>query len=153
MFALAPLVNLAICVPRPAQAALLPSIVESAEELAAANAGQGWLESAATLVVPIIVALLLASGGPRFHRRMAAMALLAAVLVVTITGPPPFASALDHSEGAEGPLSSLRLIARQPATLTLVAVLGAQYILVGALDLIYVVLAFGVLGMGQARST
>jgi hypothetical protein len=43
----------------------------------------------------------------------------------------------------------LRLIARQPATLVLVAVLGAQYILVGALDLIFVVLAFGVLGMGQ----
>jgi hypothetical protein len=151
VFALAPFVNLAICVPRPAQAALLPSIVESAEELAAANAGQGWLESAATLVVPIIVALLLASGGPALATAgMAALALLAALLVVTIAGPPPFASALDHSEGAEGrALSSLRMIARQPATLTLVAVLGAQYILAGALDLIYVVLALGVLGMGQ----
>ena len=40
-------------------------------------------------------------------------------------------------------------MAKNPAVMTLVAVLGGQYILVGALDLIYVVLAFGELGMGQ----
>ncbi|MDX6521541.1 MAG: hypothetical protein QOF08_2146 [Gaiellales bacterium] len=149
VFALAPLINLAICVPRPAQAVLLPSIVESAEELAAANAGQGWLESAATLIVPIMVALLLAAGGPALATAgMAALAGLAALVVLTIGGPLPFASSTDRSTDGRA-LSSLRLIARQPATLVLVAVLGAQYILVGALDLIFVVLAFGVLGMGQ----
>lgn len=151
VFALAPFINLAICVPRPAQATLLPSIVEYAKELAAANAGQGWLESAATLVVPIMVAVLLAAGGPALATAgMAALAGLAALLVITIAGPLPFASSTDQPDGAERQaLSSMRLIARQPATLTLVAVLGAQYILVGALDLIFVVLAFGVLGMGQ----
>ncbi|MDX6546171.1 MAG: hypothetical protein QOG02_1945 [Gaiellales bacterium] len=148
VFALAPLINLAICVPRPAQAVLLPSIVESAEELAAANAGQGWLESAATLIVPIMVALLLAAGGPALATAgMAALAGLAALVVLTIGGPLPFASSTDRSTDGRA-LSSLRLIARQPATLVLVAVLGAQYILVGALDLIFVVLAFGVLGLG-----
>jgi MFS family permease len=151
VFALAPFVNLAVCVPRPAQAVLLPSIVESAEELAASNAGQGWLESAATLIAPIMVAVLLAAGGPALATAgMAALAGLAALLVVTIAGPIPFTSSADQSDGPEErALSSMRLIAAQPAALTLVAVLGTQYILMGALDLTCVVLAFGVLGMGQ----
>jgi hypothetical protein len=152
IFLLAPLVNLAVCVPRPAQAALLPAIVHSPEELAAANAGQSWLESAGSLVVPIALAVLLASGGPALAiAGMAVLGGVAALLVATIAGPPPFASSPDGREagGADSTASSLQLIARQPATLTLVVLLGGQYILMGALDLIYVVLAFAVLGMGD----
>jgi len=149
VFALAPLTNLAICVPRPAQAALLPSIVNTPEELAASNAGQGWLESAATLVAPIGVALLLATGGPALAvAGLTVVATCAVVLVVTIAGPPPFAPA-DEDGPAEKAESGLRTVVRNPLVLLLVVVLGSQYVLVGALDLIYVVLAFGVLGMGQ----
>ena len=149
VFALAPLTNLAICVPRPAQAALLPSIVNTPEELAASNAGQGWLESAATLVAPIGVALLLATGGPALAvAGLTVVTTCAVVLVVTIAGPPPFAPA-DEDGPAEKAESGLRTVVRNPLVLLLVVVLGSQYVLVGALDLIYVVLAFGVLGMGQ----
>ncbi len=148
--ALAPLVNLAICVPRPAQAVLLPSVVMSPEELAAANAGQGWLESAATLAAPIAVALLLNGGGAALAvSGMVVLATISALLVVAIPGPAPYAREAGSEPDALGKPAGLRLLADNPAVVTLVAVLGAQYVLVGALDLIYVVLAFGELGMGQ----
>ncbi len=149
IFALAPLTNLAICVPRPAQAALMPSIVNSPEELAASNAGQGWLESAATLVAPIGVALLLATGGPALAvAGLTVVAISATGLVVTIAGPAPFARGDDDGPTARAG-SSLHAVVRDPLVLLLVVVLGSQYVLIGALDLIFVVLAFGVLGMGQ----
>jgi MFS family permease len=152
VYLLAPFVNLAVCIPRPAQAALLPAIVRSPQELTAANAGQGWLESAGSLVGPVVLAVLLTVGGTELGvAGMAGLACVAALLVMTIAGPPPFADSgdgRDPSMAAET-TSSLRLIARQPAALTLVALLGGQYILMGALDLIYVVLAFRVLGMGE----
>ena len=151
IYLLAPFVNLAVCVPRPAQAALLPAIVRSPEELAAANAGQGWLESAGSLVGPVLLAVLLTVGGAELAiAGMAGLAGVAALLVLTIAGPLPFVSSSEGRDaGAGTTTSSLRLIARQPAALTLVALLGGQYILMGALDLIYVVLAFRVLGMGE----
>jgi hypothetical protein len=150
VFALAAVVNLAICVPRPAQAVLLPSVVMSAEELAAANAGQGWLESAATLAAPVAVAVLLNAGGAAAAvSGMVVLASVSLLLVATIPGPVPYAQDSESEPGAQDELGGLRLLADNPAVMTLVAVLGAQYILVGALDLIYVVLAFGELGMGQ----
>jgi hypothetical protein len=152
VYLLAPFVNLAVCVPRPAQAALLPAIVQSPEELAAANAGQGWLESAGSLVGPVVLAVLLTVGGMELAiAGMAGLAGVAALLVLTIAGPPPFVSSSDGRDAgpAGETMSGLRLIARQPAALTLVGLLGGQYILMGALDLIYVVLAFRVLGMGE----
>ena len=150
VFALAPVVNLAVCVPRPAQAVLLPSVVMSAEELAAANAGQGWLESAATLAAPVAVAVLLNAGGAAAAvGGMVVLASASLLLVATIPGPEPYAQDSESEPDAQDELGSLRLLAKNPAVMTLVAVLGGQYILVGALDLIYVVLAFGELGMGQ----
>ncbi len=150
VFALAPIVNLAICVPRPAQAVLLPSVVTSPAELAAANAGQGWLESAATLVTPIGVAVLLNSSGPAAAvSAMVVLALVASLLIATIPGPRPYVESSGSDSGGRDAVGGLQLLADNPAVLTLVAVLGAQYVLVGALDLIYVVLAVGELGMGQ----
>ena len=44
---------------------------------------------------------------------------------------------------------SLRAVTHEPSVRVLVGLLGSQYILVGALDLLYVVLAMSVLGMGE----
>ncbi|HET6507508.1 MAG TPA: MFS transporter [Baekduia sp.] len=147
VYLLAPVLNLTLCVARPAQATLLPAIVRSPEELAASNAGQGWLESISNLVVPLLVGLMLAIDGPALALAgMAALATLAALLVAGIPGAPPFAGG-DPGD-ADGLVAGLRSIASQPAALTLVLVLGSQYILYGALDLIFVVLAMD-LGMGS----
>jgi len=149
IYVLAPVVNLTLCAARPAQAALLPTVVTSPEELAAANAGQGLLESVSTLLAPVLVAVLLAAGGPALAlAAMGALAALAALLVAGIPGPPAMQG--DTEQETEGVIAGLRSIASQPAALTLVIVLAGQYVLTGALDLMFVVLAISVLDMGSA---
>ena len=123
------------------------------EELAAANAGQGWLESAATLVVPIRVALLLTRAAP--PPQSAAWSCLPCLHAACCDDRRAAAvRELDRRLRSRGATGGLRLLAESPAVVTLVAVLGAQYILAGALDLIYVVLALVCLGWaGAARGT
>ena len=50
---------------RPAHSALLPALCETPTELTAANASRGLLDSASTLVGPLLAALLLDLSGPR----------------------------------------------------------------------------------------
>lgn len=147
----APLINLAVCATRPAQGALLPSVVASPEELAAANAGENWLESAGTIAGPVAAGVLLAAGGAELALAgMALVALAAAVLVLGLSGPPPFADD-DQPEGSVAQtLAGVRTIVADPPTRTLVGLLGAQYVLLGAMDLLYVVLAIDVLDLGDA---
>ncbi|HVA04473.1 MAG TPA: cyclic nucleotide-binding domain-containing protein [Acidimicrobiales bacterium] len=54
VFVLAPVVNIGVSVTGPAQAALVPSIVRTAEELTASNVMAGWLEQASRLVLPAV---------------------------------------------------------------------------------------------------
>ena len=151
VFVVAPLINLAISVTRPAQAALLPSVVASPEELAAANAGQNWLESAGTICAPIAAGVLLALGGPQLAvAGMAVLVTCAAALVLNINGPPPFAGEEQPHGSVAQTLAGVRAIMADRPTRTLVGILGAQYVLLGALDLLYVVLAIDVLDMGDA---
>jgi MFS family permease len=153
VFVLAPLMNLTISVPRPATAALLPGVCAEPVELAAANVVSGWAESGSVLVAPALAGVLLGSGGPELAiAAMALVAALAAALVAPLPGPPPIPpQAADGSGGLFADTAeSVREIAHDPPARLLVAVLGAQFVLVGALDLLYVVLAIDVLDMGES---
>src|SRR5918995_1712662 len=88
----------AVATTRPAQTALVPGLVHNAEELTAANALTGWIESASLVV----------------------------------------------SSAATGVL-----LARQSGPRLLVALLGAQWVVIGALDILFVVLALDVLDRGE----
>lgn len=153
VFLLVPLVNLALSVPRPAQAALLPGLVSTPIELSAANVVSSWMENLSVLIAPAISGLLLGIGGPQLSiAAMGALALVGAVLVVPLPGPAPIAA----EDGEERPgmvedvRESVTMIARDRPARLLVGLLGAQFVLIGALDLLYVVLAISVLGMGES---
>jgi Na+/melibiose symporter-like transporter len=152
VFALAPIVNLALCVPRPAQATALPGVVESPEELAAANGAQGWIESISMIGAPLLVAVLLALDGPALATgAMALLALGAAVCVLPVKGPDVFAREPGADAGVGAAVAaSVRVVASNRPVLLLLLIMAAQYAIVGALDLLFVVLAINVLGMGQA---
>ena len=143
--------NLALSVPRPAQAALLPGVVRTPLELTAANVVSSWMENASVLLAPALTGVLLGVGGPALAAgALAACTLAGALLVIGVPGPRPMA---EHGEGvsltAEVALS-VAAVWRVPAVRTLVGVVGAQYLLVGALDVLYVVLAITTLGMGES---
>jgi MFS-type transporter involved in bile tolerance (Atg22 family) len=153
IFALAPVVNLAITVARPAQAALLPSLVSRPIELSAANVVSSWMENLSVLIAPAACGILLGVGGPQLAiAAMAGLSLVAALLVAPMSGPAPIPAGDDAP--ASGMIDDVResaaAIGRDPAARLLVGLLGAQFILLGALDLLYVVLAISVLGMGQS---
>jgi hypothetical protein len=150
VYALAPLVCLSISASRPAQAALLPSVVRTPEELTAANVLTGWSEGASGLLGPALAGLLVAVRGPWLAiTATALLALGAGLLVLKAPGPEPV-----PSEGsAAGQLASnLRAAGSDPSTRVLLIMHAYYYCLIGALDLLCVVLALSVLHLGRGGS-
>lgn len=93
VFVLSPLTALSITVIRPPQAALLPAVVRTADELTAANVMTGWTDGAASLVGPAVAGILMAWHGPDLAvGAMAAMSAGALVLILGVAGPAAAAS-------------------------------------------------------------
>jgi hypothetical protein len=139
-YAFAALAATLVTVTRPAQATLLPGLARSAEELTATNVVSGWIESAAVLAAPAAAGAILGIGSPGVvFAVMAGLVGLGGIAVAPIQGAP--------AAGARGEGRPALDVAREAPTL-LLGLLGAQYVLIGALDVLFVVLALGVLDLG-----
>ncbi|HYA68740.1 MAG TPA: MFS transporter, partial [Acidimicrobiales bacterium] len=168
VFALAPLTALSLTAVRPPQAALLPAIVRTPDELTAANVLGGWTDAAAALVGPALVGLLLAWRGPALAvAAMAGMSLLAMGAVVGVTGPAPALASAGDGEArrpADGSMAGVRralasiragardnvvVVMRNPQIRVLLALHTFYLVLIGALDLLCVLLAATYLHMGS----
>jgi MFS family permease len=147
VFVLAPVVNIGISVTRPAQAALVPSIVRTAEELTASNVLAGWVEQGSRLVVPAVAGVLLAISGPALSIGVTAgMVVVAGVLVLSVPG----AEAAPGNEGVTTKLrANLGAAGRDRSTRLLLSLTVLYQAFVGALDLLCVILALRVLHLGQ----
>jgi len=98
------------------------------------------------LVAPAGAGLLLAAGGAgAVFAVMAAVAFAGALFVAPIRGPLP---AGRSGSALAGALDGLRVAAREPESRALIWLLGLQAVAIGALDVLYVVLAVAVLGLG-----
>ena len=138
----------AVATTRPAQTPLVPGLVHNAEELTAANALIGWIESASLVASSAATGLLLTLAGPGLVFAVAGVSGLASVgLAATVRGTGPLA--VDEAAGLAATLAGFRVLARQSAPRLLVALLGAQWVVIGALDILFVVLAVDVLDRGQ----
>ena len=155
--ALTPLVCLALTVTRPAQSAVLPAAVRTAEELTAANVMTGWTESAGALVGPAIAGVALGLGG--LTTALVVMAVLplgslvlSARAVRRITARGIAVTVPDDGEGEDGLVAVLR--ANLSRTLSdsgirvLLIVSTFFFLLIGALDFLAVVVALQVLHTG-----
>jgi len=130
-----------VTITRPAQAALMPSLARTAEDLTAANVVSGWVESVSVLAAPAAAGVLLGAGSPGLvFAAMGSLALLGGALVVSIRGPTPAHAIADDSRAAR--------LRDEPDAQFLVAVLAGQYVAIGALDVLFVVIAVEVLGRG-----
>ena len=146
----------AVTFARPSTAVVVPSLVSTPMELTAANLLGGWCDSASVLVGPLAAAALLAADGPRAVFAACAGLTLTAALATLPLGRRqiPDAPDLDEVRRTVRPFSALagcvRRLAASRASLLLLVVLSGQYVLVGALDLIYVVLAVDLLDLGSS---
>jgi hypothetical protein len=151
VYVLAPVMNLALSVPRPAQAALLPGVVRTPLELTAGNVVSSWMENASVLLAPALTGVLLGVGGPALAASvLAGITLAGAFCVVATPGPEPLAERREGASLTAEVRDSVKAVWEVPAVRTLVGVVGSQYILVGALDVLYVVLAITTLGLGES---
>jgi MFS family permease len=147
VYALAAVAATAVTVTRPTQAALVPGLARSPDELTATNVVSGWIESVGVLVAPAATGVLLAVSGPgTVFAAMAALALVGALLVAPLGGPP--AAATEKTSVLGETAAGVRVVARHRDARLLVGLLGGQYVLIGALDVLFVVLALGVLDLG-----
>jgi hypothetical protein len=129
---------------RPAYSVAIPGLVTAPEQLTAANVLIGYFENAAILVGPLMAAGLLAVGSPALVLAgCAALLVGSTVCSVPLAKLDPPASFMSSREStAEGAsLSAVRRLAERPGAVALLIVIAGQYVLVGGLDLLYVVLA------------
>jgi MFS family permease len=140
---------------RPAQAALLPSLVTSPAELTAANVASSTIESVGTFLGPALGGLLLAVTSPAVvFGANAATFLWSALLVLGLRRhdpprPRPAAEA-GGGDGSSGVMAGIVTIVREPNLRTLVGLYAAQTLVAGALNVLVVVTAFELLDLDDA---
>ena len=141
-------VSVAITLGRPAQAALVPAIVRTPDELTASNVLAGWSESAWKLIAPALVGILLAWHGPALAIvGNCAHGLIAALLVAAVPGPA-------RTRRRVGEVicefrASISVVVHDPALRVLLGAQGFYQVVVGAADFLMVILALSILHIGQ----
>ena len=130
---------------RPSQSVLLPSVVDGPEQLTAANTVVGTVDGAAGLAGPVIAALLMSAVGAwSVLAAMAGATAGAGCLVWSVHQVRP--SPVDRCSVVAG----LRAIVGTPGPRAVVAGLGIHSILVGAVDVLAVVVAVDLLRRPEA---
>ena len=135
---------------RPAQAALLPSLVRRVEELGAANAVVGWIESAGIVLGGGATGVVIDAFGP-------AGGLLAAAIMVALAAWSASVARGTHTMAAAAPEASFTselaagfsaIRESRPARILMALLAGSAFV-VGALDILVVVLAIRILERSQ----
>ncbi len=144
-----------VSVIRPTQAALLPSLARTPEELTAANGLSGTVEGVGLLVGPLLAAAILAVANPAaVFGAATAGCILAAALVVRLPRPASVVAIPAGPDDAEPPdhglLEGLRIVSRHGDTRLVVVILSLRMVVIGALDVLFVLLALEVFDVGPS---
>jgi hypothetical protein len=154
VYALAALATVSEVVSRPTQAALLPTLVREPEELIAANVAIGVIERASMFVGPALAGLLLGGAGPAAVFAVMGGGLLTAAFFLFPLGTRAAPQGGGSGRGATAVVDDLaggvRALFGERKALPVVAVIVAQFVVLGALDVLLVVLAIELLGSGSA---
>ena len=133
---------------RPAQAAVIPSLAHDGDELTGINTLSGWSEAISDLAGTALAGALIAIAGTGVAIMWFALVLIgSAALVATVNPGEPRVTEPDEPSDVRGGLVALR---EDRGLAGVVALLGAEYLVIGVLDVLLVVLAIGVLEMGES---
>jgi MFS family permease len=150
-YAAAVVASAAVTTTRPAQSTLIPSVSVTPDQLTAANVAMSWVEAAGIAAAGLLTGTLIAAVGIVSVFAVCAGLGLAAALLTAGLRVPPLASSSEQAPAVLGGLgASIRLAARQPRLWLMLALLTAKAVVVGALDLLFVILAISVLHRTQA---
>ena len=151
VYGLAVLSTIAATLYRPAHSALLPSLCHSGYELASANVVRGALDSAATLVGPLLAAVLLKLTGVTVVFAVAAGASFwaAALLLRLRYDAPPRPAAPIEGALVRSAVEGVRAVAHNRDLALIMGLAAAQAFTRGALTVLTVVVAIDLLGTGE----
>jgi MFS family permease len=157
VYVLAALVSTISTVFHPAEAALLPSLARSPEELTAANVASSTIGSVGGFAGPAVAGLILAAASIGVAFVVTAVAFLWSALMVARLRPErPTTDAATELEHDEAPtpmlqeaLAGFRTIAAEPKLRVIVGLYAAQTIVAGALPVLIVVTALRLLDEGN----
>ena len=161
VYATAVLVGVVLTLVRPLHGSLVPWLVRRPEELTAAYASAGLLESVGIFIGPAVAGVLLALGarvdvsGPGIVFSVSAFLMFAAAALVARIHPPAAEhEALRTERGArafvEEATGGLATVWHDRRPRLLIMLLGMLTLMFGLLETLTVVLAFEVLNTGQA---
>ena len=151
IYALAVLSTIAATLYRPAHSALLPSLCRTGYELASANMVRGLLDSAATLVGPLVAAVLLQFTGVDVVFWVAAGAsfVAAALLVRLRYDAPPRPPAPSRPNLGREAVEGLRAVVQNRDLILILGLAAVQALTRGALTVFSVVVAIELLDTGE----
>ena len=153
-YAFAAVAATAVTITRPAQAVLVPELARQPEELTAFNFFAGWIESVCILVAPALTGVLLALSSPGMVFAVCTGLSLAAAIALT-----PLMRRASRRVDERKPIlgdtvaelvAGLRTVKHAPAARVLMLLVGAQFVVIGAFDVLAVVLAIDILGLGDS---
>jgi hypothetical protein len=139
---------------RPAQAALTPALTASADQLMALTSALGWIENGAIMLAGALTGVALGVGQP--GTVFAGGALATALAIALLGSLRPTARPDDEDGAAEQRTGALAEVlagfgalrhSRHARLIT--GLVTAEYVVIGALDLLFVVLAISVLHRGS----
>ena len=134
----------------PAQAALMPSLVDTPDELTAANVVGNTISSVGMFAGPALGGILLALSGPAaVFGLTAALTLWSAAFVLRVPPDPP-PEPTEHPHVVAELTAGFRAVIHRPALRVVIGLSGAQAIVDGALEVLLVVLALQLLNGGNA---
>jgi MFS family permease len=150
VYVLAVVSTIAATLFRPAHSALLPSLCRTGHELASANVVRGLLDSAATLIGPLLAAVLLQFTDVAVVFAVAAAASLwAAILLARVRYDAPPRPAARRPDLLREAVEGVRAVVRDRGLAIIVGLAGAQSFTRGALTVFSVVVAIELLGTGE----
>lgn len=139
----------AVVTTRPAQAALLPALVHRVEELGATNATLGWVDSGGVVVAGIATGVVLGTSGPAAAIGVAAgLAAAAAALSLRVRRTKKLGADDEAPPIVEQLRGGLTAVGENGAARILLGLQTATWVVVGSLDILFVVLAIRVLHEG-----
>jgi MFS family permease len=148
VYAFAALVNIAISIVRPTHLSILPEVAETPTQLTAANALSSTSEAFAIFIGPLLAGTLIALDGPE-----AVFAVMAVVLLAVgglMLAVHARARVVDDRDAVGDALEGFRELRRRPGARLLLGFVAGQTVVIGALDVLTVVLAYSVLSMGPS---
>jgi hypothetical protein len=141
--------SMAFTATRPAQAALVPGLARDLEELTATNVLVGWVESVAIVLAGVGGGLLMTWDGAAPVAAVSAVLLAGATLLVIRLPTPTLGAGDDVGSAFQQVASGVSAVLASPRALVLVSLLTAEYAVIGAMDVLFVVIAIDILGHGE----